>query len=115
MLSCMGADGKASADTLPTACTLGPDDGAARLRRWSILIEKSPPSTRRDGRMLEIRWQADAGVRDELEALAAAERECCSFASWIVSTDGGDIVLRVAADPTSPDDIAPIAAVFQAA
>jgi hypothetical protein len=115
MLSFMDADARASAETLPSACTLGPDDGAARLRRWAALIEKWPPSSRREGRMLEIRWQPDPGVRDELEALADAERECCSFASWVVSTDGGEIVLRVAADPASPGDIAPIAAIFPAA
>jgi hypothetical protein len=70
---------------LPLACTLGPDDGAARLRRWQILAEKSPPRAQRSGNMLEVRWQLQAGVKDELEALAAAERQCCSFVSWGVT------------------------------
>ncbi len=57
---------------------------------------------------------ARAGVRDELEALAAAERQCCAFVAWDVSQDGRHPVLHVTADPSAPDDIAPIAAMFGA-
>jgi hypothetical protein len=52
---------------------------------------------------------------EELEALAAAERQCCSFVAWTVSRDDDSVVLNVAADPGRPDDIAAIAALFQAA
>ena len=98
---------------LPVACTLGPDDGSARLRRWQALAEKGGPSARRSGHRLEVSYQAEPGVRDELEALAAAERECCSFVAWEVSQDGDLPVLRVTADPSDPDAVAPIAALFQ--
>jgi hypothetical protein len=99
---------------LPLACTLGPDDGAARLRRWQILAEKSPPRAQRSGNMLEVRWQLQAGVKDELEALAAAERQCCSFVSWGVTSEGVDVVLRVTAGENRPSDVVPIAALFGA-
>jgi hypothetical protein len=64
---------------LPLACTLGVDDGAARLRRWQALAEGSAPRARRNRHRLEIRWRVDADGASELEALVAAERECCAF------------------------------------
>jgi MerR family copper efflux transcriptional regulator len=99
---------------LPLACTLGPDDGAARLRRWRLLAQRSPPRAQRSGHKLEVRWQLQAGVKDELEALAVAERRCCSFVSWSVSSDGPDMVLYVTADESRPDDVAAIAGLFEA-
>jgi hypothetical protein len=95
------------------ACTLGPDDGAVRMRRWEALSEKGHPSARRRGHRLEVRYQPKLGLREELEALAAAERQCCSFVAWSVSQDQDYVVLSVAADPSAPDDVAPIAALFE--
>jgi hypothetical protein len=108
----MDTGARAAPDELPLACTLGADDGAARLRRWQLLAEKSPPRAQRRGHRLEVRWQLRAGVKDELEALAAAERQCCSFASWFVSSDGADVVLYITGDENRPDDVAPIAGLF---
>lgn len=99
---------------VPIACTLGPDDGAARMRRWEALSEKGRPGARRRGHLLEVRYQPEPGIREELEALAAAERQCCSFVAWNVSQDQDDVILRVTADPGVPDDVAPIAALFGA-
>lgn len=99
---------------LPLACTLGPDDGPARMRRWQVLADKGHPIAQRTAHQLEVRYQPEPGVRDELEALAAAERECCKFVAWDVIQDGQHPVLLVTADPSTPDDIAPIAALFGA-
>lgn len=108
----MDAAGTLEPAALPLACTLGPDDGPARMRRWQALAEKGHPSARRGGHRLEVRYQAQPGVRDELEALAAAERDCCSFVAWEVTQDGPEAVLRVTAEPSAPGDVAPIAALF---
>jgi len=99
---------------MPLACTLSAQDGSARMRRWQALAEKGRPSARRSGHRLEVRYRPEPGVREELEALAAAERECCSFVAWNVSEDGRHPVLVVAADPSAPEDVAPIAAMFGA-
>ncbi len=64
------------------ACTLGPDDWPARMRRWEALARKGRPIARRSGHRLEVRYQPEPGVRDALEALAAAERKCCAFVAW---------------------------------
>lgn len=100
---------------LPVACNLGPDDGPARSRRWQQLAETAKPAARRDGPQLMVRYQPGPGVQEELEALAAAEAECCSFVSWSVTRDGVAPVLLVSADPDTPDAVSPIAALFGAA
>ncbi len=113
----MDNHGNVARAELPVACTLGPDDGRARMRRWQALAEKGRPSARRSGHRLEVRYEPEPGVRDELEALealAAAERQCCAFVAWEVRHDGHHSVLHVTADPSAPDDVAPIAALFGA-
>ena len=112
--SAWSTEARAAPAELPLACTLGPDDGAARLRRWRALAAKSPPRAERSGNTLEVRWQLQAGVKDELQALAAAERQCCSFLRWTVSSEGADAILRVTADESGRSDMAPIAALFGA-
>ena len=99
---------------LPLACTLSPDDAAARMRRWQALAEKGRPSARRSGHRLEVRYQPEPGVSDELEVLASAERRCCAFVAWDVALEGHHPVLRVTADPSTPDAVVPIAALFGA-
>jgi hypothetical protein len=99
---------------LPVACTLGVGDGAARMRGWQALAEKAPPRARRTDNRLEVQWHLDADGAIELDLLAAAERECCSFLSWTVTRAGTDSVLTITADPGRPDDLATIAALFAA-
>jgi hypothetical protein len=110
----MDNHGNAAGAELPIACSLGADEGPERMRRWQALAEKGRPSARRSGHRLEVRYQPEPGVRDELEALAAAERQCCAFVAWEVRQDGHHPVLHVTADPGAPDDVAPIAALFGA-
>jgi len=97
---------------LPVACALGADDGPARMKRWAALGERAHPVAVRHGGTLEVRWEDGPGVVEELEVLAAAERECCSFVTWSVVAGAAGPVLRVAAPPGRPDDVAPIAGLF---
>lgn len=96
------------------ACRLGPDDGAARLRRWQHLADAAKPVARRDGPRLTVRYEPGPGVQEELEALAAAEAECCPFVDWSVTQDGAVPILLVDADPDTPDALTPIAGLFGA-
>jgi hypothetical protein len=105
---------EAGARELPVACTLGADDGAIRLRRWQRLADTAGPRASRTAHRLEVRYLPGPGVREELEALAAAEASCCAFVTWTVTDEDGAAVLHVAADPSSPDDIAAIAGLFGA-
>ena len=99
---------------LPISCTLGPNDGAARMRRWQALADAFPPTARRHGNRLEVRYEDGPGVRAELEALAAGERDCCSFLTWEVDPGRDKVVLHVSADPERSDDLTAITDLFGA-
>jgi hypothetical protein len=49
-----------------------------------------------------------------LQALVAAERQCCSFAEWRVTQEVDHVVLTVAADAGRTGGIAAVAALFRA-
>lgn len=84
------------------------------MRRWRTLAKVAHPVAHRHGRTLEVSFEPGSGVRAELTALAAAEQDCCSFVDWTVSERDGHPLLCVSANPGSPDDVAPIAALFGA-
>ena len=109
-----GTPDRAERALLPVACTLGPEDGRARLLRWQRLHDTAAPVARlRDGR-LEVRYQPGQGVREELADLAAAEQTCCAFVTWSVTEVQGHPTLRVTAPADAPEAVAPIAAAFGA-
>lgn len=97
---------------LPVACSLGPDDGPERLRRWRQLADRAKPVAIRDGARLTVRYEPAPGVLEELQALATAEAECCSFVTWSVGEYGTTPVLLVTAANDTPDAVTPIAAMF---
>lgn len=99
---------------LPAACTLGPEDGPTRLRRWQQLAQRAAPVSTLHGGRLEVRYRAQPGVTEELADLAAAEQSCCSFVTWSVAVIEGQPVLRVTAPPETPEAVEPIAAMFGA-
>ncbi len=112
MICRMESASSSESASLPVACTLGPNDAAARMRRWHELSVHGRPTQRRSGHVLEVRYHPGPGIREELAALAAAERECCPFVTWTVDEGESHVILRVEADPARPDDVAPIAALF---
>ncbi len=79
--------------SIPVACTLSAAGLAAQRTRWEQLMTRA--LTRRaatpDGLRLSFRPDAE----DELRALAAAETECCPWATWTVGRGGGAVVLDV--------------------
>ena len=81
------------------ACSLDADGQRERLAEWAELLGKagsSSPTT--DG----ARYSFDASdeLEQQLRALAAAEKACCSFLDFELSRRGGTIELKV----TSPAD-----------
>lgn len=109
------AVGPVPPSTVPVACTLGPGDGQASLRRWRRLNESATSSARIVAGTLQVRYQPGPGVQEELTALAASEQTCCSFVSWSVTNSDGQPVLLVSAPAEAPDAVAPIAATVGAA
>ena len=81
----------------PAACSLDAADGATRRRRWLELGERALLEKAATSRGVRLSYREDAGVERELRELAELERECCGFATWLVSADEDRIVLDVSA------------------
>jgi hypothetical protein len=82
---------------LPIACTLEVVDGAARMARWRAL-SGARVDVRHEPDQVVVVYEPRSGVHEELEALVAAERECCAFAEWEVTQGPKSVVLRIRAD-----------------
>ena len=64
------------------ACTLTGADREQRAREWAQLRADALVCEERDAHSVTSCWRPDAGVRERLEALIAAESECCPFLSF---------------------------------
>jgi hypothetical protein len=96
----------------PVACSLGQSDLAERAGRWSELAGRALAQVSQTERGLRLIFGAAPGVADELQALAAAERECCAFATWSVRAADGELVLEVSGD--SPEAVIAVQGMFAA-
>jgi hypothetical protein len=82
----------------PVACSLGQADQAQRAGRWRALATRALSQSCATQRGVRLVFDASPGVADELQALAALERDCCAFATWSVRADGSQLTLEVAGD-----------------
>jgi hypothetical protein len=82
----------------PVACTLGQVDAAQRADRWRALASGALVQSSVTQRGVRLVFDGTPGVADELQALAALERECCSFAAWSVRANGSQLTLEVTGD-----------------
>jgi hypothetical protein len=93
-------------------CTLGATDLAAQADRWGRLIARAGTGRDETPAGVRLRFRPDAGVAEELEALAATERRCCAWAVWTVTTGRDGVVLDVA---SSGEGIAALRSMFTSA
>ncbi|HUD38955.1 MAG TPA: hypothetical protein VMR14_18785 [Streptosporangiaceae bacterium] len=77
------------------ACSLSAGDLTQRAGRWRALTDRSGLGVVMTSDGLELAFCADDGVDQELQALAALERDCCAFATWTVSRVDDRLVLSV--------------------
>ena len=63
------------------------------------------------GRPAFAAYPAGPGIHEELQLLALAERECCSFAEWDVHQEADRVVLKITA---SAEGVAAIQVLFNA-
>jgi hypothetical protein len=84
---------------LPVACTLGPVDGAQRLEEWRRLSATTGLGQELAGGKLTLRFRDLPGVREELDRLVAAERECCGFLGWEVTPSEGELHVQITGNP----------------
>jgi hypothetical protein len=82
----------------PVACSLNQTNLAERTARWQALTARALRQTVPTSDGMRLVFAAGPGVVDELESLAALERDCCAFAAWSVRADAGDVTLNVTGD-----------------
>lgn len=84
-------------DKRPIACSLAVDDLRRRLEEITALGAASLDGRGIDGDAHVLRFRRGPGTRRRLEAIVAAESECCGFLDLELSEERGDLVLRIAA------------------
>jgi len=78
------------------ACTLTADDLSARREQWRRLVNRGAVAVRRNPTGLEVRFGGSEDTAAAVDALVAAERECCSFLAWAVARSTSEVVLAIA-------------------
>jgi MerR family transcriptional regulator, copper efflux regulator len=79
------------------ACSLNARDAAERAERWRRLLEAHVVGRDALPAGHRLTFSDTDGVAPELDALVAAERQCCPFLTLTVVRAGGAVVLEVAA------------------
>ena len=96
------------AEQLPIACTLTADELPERLGEMRAIGRDALIAAGERG----LRFRADPGVRERLEALAAAEAECCAFMTLAVTEENGELVLSIDAPPDAEPVVHELVAAF---
>jgi hypothetical protein len=82
---------------LPIACSLSATDLRKRLAEMADLGRAALVDARSDATTAQLRFAAAAGVRQRVDAIAAAEARCCSFLDLRVTDEPGAVVLTIRA------------------
>src|SRR5436190_21667140 len=86
-------------DELPIACSLSAPDLRARLAEMAALGRAALVDVCTAPTHAELRFAAGRGVRERVEAIVAAEAECCAFLTMRVSDEPDLVVLAIEAPP----------------
>ena len=80
---------------LPIACTLTAAELPERLAEMRDVGRAALIDARACGPRAELRFAAGAGVRDRVEAIVAAEAQCCAFLTMHVTEEPDTVVLAI--------------------
>ena len=92
-------------DESPIACSLNPGDLQRRLGEIARLGAESLLTRRTERDHQVLRFRNDAETRQRLEAIVAAEAQCCSFLDLSLTADGDELVLSIGA-PAGAEPVA---------
>ena len=81
------------AGTAPVACSLTAAGLAEQSGRWERLAARALTERAETVHGVRLSFRPDPGVEEELRHLAAVENQCCRWATWMVYTPAGHIVL----------------------
>ena len=86
---------------LPIACSLSADELPGRIAEIGAIGKEALRAVEPDG---VLRFGADPSTRDRLEAVIAAESECCPFLTFHLREDAGELLLSI----RGPDQAEPL-------
>ena len=95
---------------LPIACTLTAEDRAARLAEIEAFGNAALLGVRPDG---SLRFLGDPETRARLEAILAAESECCPFLDFGVRASGRELLLTISAPDGGDPVVRELAGAFR--
>lgn len=84
-------------DETPIACSLDPGHLQRRLDEITKLGTESLITRKADGDRHVLLFRKNAGTRHRLEAIVAAEAQCCSFLDLSLTQEGDELVLSIVA------------------
>jgi hypothetical protein len=80
---------------LPIACSLNASEFPERLAEMADLGRAALIDARTEPTRAQLRFAAGAGVRARVEAIVAAESQCCAFLTMRVSDEPDTVVLAI--------------------
>jgi hypothetical protein len=84
-------------EAIPLACSLGTSDLRQRLNEIAAIGAESLIERSEDGDCHLLRFRSNAETRRRLEAVVAAEAECCSFLELSLEERDDKLVLAIVA------------------
>jgi hypothetical protein len=100
------------ASTPPIACTLDASERPQRERDIRGLGRDALLSVDRGALIATLRFRPEPGVRERVEAIAAAEGDCCGFLSFEVADAHEAITLTIVAPEGGEPMLEELASMF---
>jgi hypothetical protein len=97
---------------LPIACSLSATALAARLSEMAALGDAALIEARTEPRRAELRFAAADGVRERVDAIVAAESQCCAFLTMRIGDEPGRVALTIEAPAGAEPVLDEIVAAF---
>jgi hypothetical protein len=94
----------------PIACSLSPAELPQRLAEMSAIGRTSRLTTEINGRSAVLRFRI--GARNQLDAIVAAEAQCCAFLSMQLEDEPDAVRLTIEAPPGAEPVLHDLAAAF---
>lgn len=80
---------------LPIVCSLNATDLSARVAQVAELGREALLGSCITATHAELRFAAGEGVRARVDAIVAAESQCCAFLTMRVADDADDVMLTI--------------------
>ena len=100
---------------LPLACSLPAAALGRREEEIGAVFREALAGARREGRRLTLTFRDAEGTLARVEALAAAERECCAFLDIAVRSEDAGPVLEIEAPAGAEEVLGGFAALAEGA